>query len=657
MMWSIPRSIGTAVLGALAGAACLVVAVAWNPAITLEMDRDLPGFATGFHPLERNGQESFAWTSGRAEVTLPGLDRRVPWTCAVRFRGARPPDLPQPDLVLAIDGVRAGVWHGTNDFEDVEVTAPATPMKPGLLLTLDSTTTFVPGGSDPRRLGVQVDRLSCRPAAGIVLPPRRALGAVALAAALLGAGFAMAGITAASAIGAAALMAAGQAYAIVSWGGLYGPYVLLVVRLAFWMACAMAGLVLLLEFLRREPFRNTARFAIAFSAGALYLQLLALLHPSKPLVDALFHAHRFDGVLAGRFYFTQLSTSATPFPYAIGLYLFAAPWAFLTADHVALLRVIVSASEIVAGALLYLLVVRAWGNRLVGAVAVALFSLVPVSYGIIGNANLTNAFGQAVSVIAVAALTLWVDRLRRIGPFVGVALLVTLGLICHVSTVVLLTSTLVCIAGLFFFGGALPLRTSARPVLLLTIVALAASAVLYWGHFGELYTAQFERMRAAVGVSQPVGGGASRPAPPAGAAASSALGRTTLSLSGRAGQALEQTAANLGWPILLLAIVGAWRMTVEGARDRLGLVIGAWGLVCLAFVALSVLWPGGKTYQQDAAEFIGRVEHATMPAAVLLAARGAVWAWRAGLPLRLASAILMLGAVATGIFAWAAWLQ
>ena len=107
---------------------------------------------------------------------------------------------------------------------------------------------------------------------------------------------------------------------------------------------------------------------------------------------------------------------------------------------------------------------------------------------------------------------------------------------------------------------------------------------------------------------------------------------------------------------VLLSLAGFWRLMVEGGRDRLGLAIGAWGLVWLAFVALSVVSPGSRTYQQDALEFIGRVEHATMPAAVLLAARGAIWAWGAGTTLRLASGALLLGAVATGIRAWAAWL-
>jgi hypothetical protein len=506
---------------------------------------------------------------------------------------------------------------------------------------------------------VQVNRLSCRPVEGLAVPPRRATGPVALATALLAVGFVAAGLTAAGAAGAALLMAAGHAWAIVRWGGAFGSYPGSVVFLAFWMACAMAGLVRFLAFLRKEPLPDPARWAIILSASVLYLQLVALLHPSKSIVDALFHAHRFDDVLAGRFYFTQLSTSATPFPYAIGLYLFAAPWAFLTTNHVALLRVVVSASEIVAGALLYPTVVRAWESRLAGVVAVALFSIVPASYGIIGNANLTNAFGQAVSVVAVAAVVLLAERLRQIGPFLGVALLATLGLMSHVSTAVLLTSTLMSIAALFSWFGAPALRASARSIVLVTIVALLASTALYWGHFGAVYSAQFERMLASVRAGQTAGnpaGGVSRPAS-SGVSAAPTLGRSTLPLSARVKQTFSQTVDVLGWPILLLAFVGTWRLMREGARDRLGLTIGGWGVVCVAFVAFSTISPGSRTYQQDAFEFISRVEHATMPAAVLLAARGAVWAWRKGSTLRLASGALLAWAVVTGVQAWAQWLS
>ncbi len=490
MLHSIPRALAAAALGALAGAACLVGASAWSPGLTFDMDRALPAYASGFHPPERDGQDTFAWTSARAAITLAGLDRRVPWTCAVRFRGARAADARQPDVVLAVDGAVVGTWRAANAFRVAEVAVPTSPATPGLTLTLTSTETFVPGAADTRTLGVQIDRLSCTPASGVAVPPRAALGAAAASAALLGAGFALAGITAASAIGAAVLMAAGQAYIVTRWGAQFGPFLTTMIGLAFWMAAAMAGLSALLGLLRREPLRNTAKFVVTCSAGTLYLQLLALLHPSKAVIDALFHAHRFDQVLAGNFYFTQLSTSATPFPYAIGLYLFAAPWALLTDNHLALLRVVVSAAEIVAGALLYLMVVRGWGNRLVGAVAVALFSLAPLTYGLVGSANLTNVFGQAVSIAAVAVVVLSAERLRATAPLAGVVLLVAFGLICHVSTLVLLPATLVAIAALYSRFGTEPLRSASKRILLATIAAAVVATVVYWGHFGDVYMRQ-----------------------------------------------------------------------------------------------------------------------------------------------------------------------
>ncbi len=655
-MHLLPRVVAVALLGALAGAACLVGVAAWHPAVTFGMDRDLPRYATGFYPVERSGPDAFSWTGERAEVVLAGLDRRVPWTCEVRFRGARPSEDQQPELLLAVDGLHVGTWRATNDFQDVRVEAPPSPAKPGLTLSLTSSRVYEPGPSDPRRLGVQVEHLRCAPSSGLGLPPRRALGAAAASAALMGAGFAFTGIVASSAVGGAALMAIGQAFVLISGGGLYGPYPESAIRLAFFIALGSVLVALPLHFRSRERLRNTARFVITFSAGALYLQLLALLHPAKPLIDAVFHAHRFEAVLAGHLYFTQLSTSATPFPYAIGLYLFSVPWAFLTANHVALLRVVVSTLEVVAGGLLYAAVVKTWGNRLTGAIAAALFTLVPVLYEIIGNANLTNAFGQAVSVITMTTLAMQAERLRRRTVFAGLAVLATLGLISHISTLVLLTSALLVAAVLFRRFGGQALRGAGRATLLLTLTALIASTLIYWGHFGDVYLVQFQRLRAAVTSSAAADAADASPGSGAAAQGASKLGRVTIPLAERAAGALRQTADGLGWPIALLALVGAWRLFADGGRGRLDLVILAWGAVWLVFVSVSVLSTGNKAYQQDSFEFIGRVLHATMPAAALLAARAAAWGWKAGTALRTAVLAMLAWALVVGVAAWSAWL-
>lgn len=462
MIRSIPRAVAAALFGALIGPACLIGLYATNRDAGFSVGR-LPANSSGFYGLEHGGDGYLVWMSRRGDITLPDLDRRSAWSCLVRFRGARPGNLAQPDVSIAVDGVTMAMRSASNEFQDVTVVVPARPLKSGLALTITSSTTFVPGPSDRRTLGIQVQELNCRPAGGsVVLPPRRATAAAALGAAAMGGALGLTGMTAGSAVLGTILVAVAQAAPLSSGTAPYEDYPGTVVRLAAWIAVLLVVASRLLEATNRVALRNTARFVMAFSAGAVYLKLLALLHPSKPVVDAVFHAHRLEMVLAGRYYFTQLSTSATPFPYAIGLYLVAAPWSILTHNHVALLRIVACASEAVAGALLYLVVVRSRGDRIMGAMAVALFSLVPLSYAIVGNANLTHAFGQSVALAAVAAAAISPADLRRIWRFAVLVLVVTLGFISHIGTLMLLLATLVALALLFRLLGGLTLRAPGR---------------------------------------------------------------------------------------------------------------------------------------------------------------------------------------------------
>ena len=96
---------------------------------------------------------------------------------------------------------------------------------------------------------------------------------------------------------------------------------------------------------------------------------------------------------------------------------------------------VVGAAEVVAGALLYPLIAKAWGDRLAAAIAVVLFNVVPLPYGLVGNANLTNAFGQSVALATlIAASMLPADRWRVL-PTAGFVLLCALAFLSHVSTV------------------------------------------------------------------------------------------------------------------------------------------------------------------------------------------------------------------------------
>ena len=92
-------------------------------------------------------------------------------------------------------------------------------------------------------------------------------------------------------------------------------------------------------------------------------------------------------------------------------------------------------------------------------------------------------------------------------------------------------------------------------------------------------------------------------------------------------------------------------------RDRLTLALVAWFATCAVFVAFGVLSPVEPRFYRYTVEFIGRVIYATWPAAVVVAAAGGAWAWRAGPIGRLASAILVGSAVWVGALSWWSWIR
>jgi hypothetical protein len=645
MLRQISSAAATAVLSALAAALLFVGAFTIGAELTLEMDRDLPPrVAAGLYPPERAGLETFAWTAARADLTFAGLPRTSAWTCVVRVRGGRGEPLPQPQVDISIDGLRRATVLATNDYQDVEVAAPPRRQS-GLTLSIASSTTVVPGPGDRRELGVQIARLACRPdESGLVWPPHRALMAAMAAAAALAVACVVTGVAPPAAIAAMVPLAAAQAWALSTGLAPYGDLPGAALRLALVLAILAVAIIALLERGTRRRLSAAARFVVLFSACVLYVKLLGLLHPSKLVIDALFHAHRFQTVLAGNYYFTQQMPGGVSFPYAIALYLFAAPWSYFTRDYVSLLRIVVSASEAVAGGLLYLLIVRTWGDRRVGVLAVILFHLVPLPYGLIGNANMTNAFGQSAALAAVVAAALF--RANRGPQLAAVFALTAMAFLAHISTAALLGVTLLAAAALYRVWGDRRLHATAGALLAVTAGAALFAIVTYYGHFSEVYRT-LDRVRPAAAT-------APLEAPPAGSDPQAAPLPTPLPT--RAAHAVMLAIAVTGWPIVLLAGIGAWRCCLTRAADRLTLVLGAWGVAFVTFFCVGMLPRVDAQFERYAAEFVGRVVFATYPAVVVLAAAGSAWGLGAAtLVPRLLAGSLLAWAGVTGIQQWSRW--
>jgi hypothetical protein len=629
------------VLGAAAGAAALLLASTFFSRFRIDFTEATR--VHGVYPAEYVAGETFSWIGREAAIDLPGLDRRLTWSCTVPVRGAREDVAALPTVSAMVDGVTRATLPTTNEYQPLTFAIPPRSQS-GAVLILASSNTFQPGPADRRALGVRIQSWTCRPErSGLIVPPQTALMAAASADALFGAAFGLIGCPLSAIALGVGLLAAGQGAVIVQGMGAFAPYVGRIPVLAF---CLCLGLVLtrwLLERRRDKRLPDAGRFVLVYTAGVLFLKLLALLHPSQPMGDALFHAHRLERVRAGNFFFTQPLASGVEFPYAIGLYLFAAPWSMLTHDHVMLLRIVVSTCEAAAGALLYLMVVRIWANPLVGAAAVVLISLVPMSFAVNQYGLLANGFGQSLALATVAGAAVWPLRRGDAAQWLGLTLVSTLALLSHVSTFAILLTTLLGAAALFWLIGGQDLKQSSKMILTASLMAAALSVTFYYGHFGNVYLKALQARaehRAVVPASQP-------PARPV----------TVPSFPARAAGALRVTAAAIGWPILALAAIGAWRLWREAGRDRLVLVIESWGLAYAAFTLLGIASPVDAANQRYAAEFVGRVAYASSPAAALLAARGGVWAWRQNLLARAAVVALGFAALMLGVTAWLGWLR
>ena len=365
----IRRALLAGVVGALAAALSLVVAYFMHPGLEFEMDRPLPSFIIGIYSSERDPQGSFAWTSGHVLAEIPGLDRQVGWACTLRFRGSRPDSATGPVVAVSVDGGEVREYPATPEYQDYGILLPVQPNQVGASISITVTPTFVPGGADTRTLGVQVDRFLCRPSSPLVRPPTNTLSQAALATAIFAAGLALIGLSLSSAMFAAAAIGLGQTVMLAVGSGMYGAYASRLPWLSLCVVFTAFVIARSIELARPRPLSSSARFVIAAAASVMFLKLTGLLHPAKPIVDALFHAHRLDWVLEGRYYFEQPMPDGVTFPYAIGLYVFAAPWAWLTSDHVALIRTATVGSEVVAGALMYPVVLAAGGERRAAALA------------------------------------------------------------------------------------------------------------------------------------------------------------------------------------------------------------------------------------------------------------------------------------------------
>jgi hypothetical protein len=649
----VTRAAVGAIAGLLSGWVALIAACQISAGFVFEMDRPAPRPLTGVHGPERASGLTYMWTHRQIELALPGLDRSTPWTCVVRLRGARPDPATLPSLVVAVDGVARPPHQVSNEWEDVTVDVPDR-RQDGLVVSLALSNTFRPSAGDRRDLGVMLDRWSCAPVETtsevdlrgrfrVVWPPAGAQLAAAAACAVLGAAAGFSGVTLLPLLGTILVIAAAQGTLLARGLAAFGGYPTTVVWLASAVALSLLAITALARRRARGPLRAAALYVIVLSGIVLFLKSAALLHPAKPLADAVFHAHRLTAVLNGDLFFTQPLASGLRFPYAVGLYVFAAPWTILVTNYVALLWIVVVVVEVIAGALIYVVISRAWQDASAGALAVTLCHCVPLTYGLMGDANLTNLFAQQVGLITMTAVALWPLERRIAVTTVGLTGLAAAAFLSHVSTFGLLAVTLLATAALFRIAGGPGLRAPARSIALATVAAAVVAVVVYYAHFPEVYA----RLGALMGSGE-------LPGTVPGAEVPSVAGPGT---GARLLDAVSLTTRVAGLPVLVLAAAGLLRLLGERRGGRLVLVLGGWGIAFACFFLVGVLAPVDPGNVRYAAEFVNRVVLATYPAAAILGGVALATLWRGGLAARGVGLALTFVALIGAAQAWLRWLD
>lgn len=563
---------------ALAGAAAWIANryAPW-PAAEVGRGTEEP-FVAGLFPREippRLGPQR--WTGERAFAQF----RNLPAGAAeleVRLHGQR------GAVAVAVDGVLVGrLEPGTTATRFALPPSAANAHQVEL-----RAETFLAG--DGRRLGALLDGIVWRherrgwPGWGLMLaflgPALAAVGAARLAG--LGAVWALS-----LSAGAATLLL----LALLPWGLVRSTYALSLPWLLGLGLLAAGGLARWTA--RRQP--GGAGWAMAALCLAFLVQGVLATSPVMVVSDAVFHANNLGRVASGDFFLTSSTQHGRPFrfPYGVAFYALLAPLQRLGGDGVTLVRWGAAASGLLASWGLLVLLLPQGAAR--AGLAVMALQLLPGVFDVYSFGNLSNVFGQAMTVLFFAW---WAGRGWGGWP-VGAALL-ALGCLSHFSSLIVLVFLVAALATAR--GRSL---WADRPRLAALAVGLGLAA-LYYAQFAGLIWSQLPRLMEGGGQ----GRGVSR-------SAWDALRSQALSLLGQ-----------WGGPALLLAILGRPRPS----RGALARDLAAFWIAGALLAAAAVVSPLDVRYL-----------YALSLCVAVAAADGAVAGWSRGLLTRFA--ILVLGLI------------
>jgi hypothetical protein len=575
----------------------------------------------GVFPAEfdRGTGRPFSWMGQTAHLRIPNLDRSRRYRLSVQLSALRPQGTPPPELRMSVDGTLVREAALASARQEISVGLP-TRDRGGAVVTIELSNTFAPGGDDPRALGAIVFNLGFTPADGHFRPTGRVLALAWLAAFTAIVGVLFCGLRSRLAATTAAVVAAAFAWLLLQDGAFIGPAVERFVAIG--LGTAVIGAVVGLLGWRWPVIGGVPDWwraaGIALCASSVKLALLG--HPLATIGDGIFQVHRAAVVHGGQYFFTSITPRPFfEFPYPVALYVAAQPfWRFFPTelDLLFLLRILTLAADTLVGVTFYGAARRAWDNRSAALLCAFLWPCARAPVEALSNANLTNAFGQAVFGAAMGVflwsaagggLSAWAIALTT--------LLMATAFLSHFGT----ATVGACILGAAGVTLVAATGRKRRIGLVLVGVGLAAAAfsyIIYYSHFHTVYRETITRVMSKPDATQ-IG---KLVAPP-----------WVKAQRWWAGQADDFAPPRI--PVVVATVAGAVLLFRRRPRDVLSLVLLSWIVVWAGFSALGLLTPVSM-----------RVNLATAPVFVCLSAYalGTLAATsRAGLVLAAVGAVLV----------------
>ncbi len=157
----------------------LALALAYQFRLPLVLEMASPSeeiyLTRGFYPNEETLGVTYRWTSGDAQVTLPGVGGGVPLKLHLQLHEFRPAPLSTQPVTLSLNGRMITSFTPANDLTAYDFELPASDLRGDAVLELRSDTfrpkDTLPNSTDERHLGLFIDQIKLDYGSGLVLPP------------------------------------------------------------------------------------------------------------------------------------------------------------------------------------------------------------------------------------------------------------------------------------------------------------------------------------------------------------------------------------------------------------------------------------------------------------------------------------------------------